>query len=314
MWGEASYSLPILFGTEQSLNPLKSLKEISRLKFHHNLPIQNIYGSPSDAVWNGGRNLENAEIRRFFEGDVERYFRYVHELLDTNMFLTFSNHLAGDYLNDKVSNFVLDSLIALKNKNSGVIISDDRLLDYIKGITDNITTKASILKSTVEKPLRRSVEYYNDLLARYDILCLHPDDNQNLELISKLDDVSRVEILVDERCTADCRVRDKHYIYLNESNVPHTKEDAMAKESKLLQTQCLKNRYTNDPVKNFKSTLAVLKYGEIEQLYNIGIRKFKTSGRGDYIMESMAINKFLDMVVTDEDEKIELTYSGFGMG
>ena len=31
-------------------------------------------------------------------------------------------------------------------------------------------------------------------------------------------------------------------------------------------------------------------------------------------MESMAINKFLDMVVTDEDEKIELTYSGFGMG
>ena len=74
MWREASYSLPILFGTEQSLNHLKSLKEISRLKFHHNLPIQNIYGSPSDAVWNGGRNLENAEIRRFFEGDVERYF------------------------------------------------------------------------------------------------------------------------------------------------------------------------------------------------------------------------------------------------
>ena len=92
------------------------------------------------------------------------------------------------------------------------------------------------------------------------------------------------------------------------------KGEAMEKESKLLQTQCLKNRYTNDPVKNFKSTLAVLKYGEIEQLYNIGIRKFKTSGRGEYIMESMAINKFLDMVVTDEDEKIELIYSGFGMG
>jgi collagenase-like PrtC family protease len=314
MWNEASYSLPILFGTEQSLNHLKSLKEISRLKFQHNLPIQNLYGSPSDAVWNGGRNLENAEIWRFFEGDIERYFRYASELLDTNLFLTFSNHLAGDYLNDEVSNLVLNNLIALKDKNNGVIISDDRLLDYIKGITDNITTKASILKSTVENPLRRSVEYYNELLARYDILCLHPDDNQNLELISKLDDVSRVEILVDERCTADCRVRDKHYTYLNESNVPHMKGEAMEKESNLLKKQCLKNRYVNDPVKNFKSTLAVLKHGEIEQLYNIGIRKFKTSGRGDYIMETMAINKFLDMAVADEDERIELTYSGFGMG
>ena len=162
MCGVASYSLPILFGTELSLNHLKSLKEISRLKFHHNLPIQNIYGSPSDAVWNGGRNLENAEIRRFFEGDVERYFRYVHELLDTNMFLTFSNHLAGDYLNDKVSNFVLDSLIALKNKNSGVIISDDRLvnnnnvLSNFKNITDklNINKHKKIFLNSIVKEIK----------------------------------------------------------------------------------------------------------------------------------------------------------------
>jgi hypothetical protein len=63
-------------------------------------------------------------------------------------------------------------------------------------------------------------------------------------------------------------------------------------------------------MKNGKEKLDVLinNNREIQDLYDMGIYKYKTSGRGNQLHESFAIKKFLYTAIDDEDMRNTLEY------
>ena len=143
-----------------------------------------------------------------------------------------------------------------------------------------------------------------------DYIVLHPDDNLELDLVSKIKDLSRVEVLIDERCTRDCPVRDLHYNINAQYNLPIKDRDnsIMEQENSLWQNMCHREKAV--VLKNGKEKLDILvnTTDELQDLYDMGIHRFKTSGRGPVIKELVAGNRFFDIAIQDEQARNTLKY------
>jgi hypothetical protein len=297
---KAVYTLPILFGSKMTTSRIGYIQKYSQSKYNLKLPIDSFYGAPPSSVWNGGRPphyvgaIEGLGTKQFYES------------IDAHKYLTYTNYLAGDYLDDPVSNLSLEML----SKDDGVIITDERLHRYIRKTYPFLKTKSSVVKVTKEQPKKRSADYYNQLLDVYDYIVLHPDDNTNLDLIAQIKDLSRVEVLIDERCTRDCPVRDLHYNINAQYNLPIKDRDKniMDQESSLFNNMCPREKAV--VLKNGKEKLDILvnTTDELQDLYDMGIHRFKTSGRGPVIMELVAINRFFDIAIQDEQTRNTLKY------
>ena len=297
---KAVYTLPILFGSKMTTSRIGYIQKYSQSKYNLKLPIDSFYGAPPSSVWNGGRPphyvgaIEGLGTKQFYES------------IDAHKYLTYTNYLAGDYLDDPVSNLSLEML----SKDDGIIITDERLHRYIRKTYPFLKTKSSVVKVTKEQPKKRSADYYNQLLDVYDYIVLHPDDNTNLDLIAQIKDLSRVEVLIDERCTRDCPVRDLHYNINAQYNLPIKDRDKniMDQESSLFNNMCPRKKAV--VLKNGKEKLDILvnTTDELQDLYDMGIHRFKTSGRGPVIMELVAINRFFDIAIQDEQTRNTLKY------
>jgi len=297
---KAVYTLPILFGSALHIDRVAKIQKYSQSKYNFKLPIHSFYGAPTNSIWNGGRPPY------YNDSMVSNKTKQYYKNIDAHKYLTYTNYLAGDYLDDPVSNLALKML----SKDDGVIITDERLHKYIRKTYPKLKTKASVVKITKEQPNERSAEYYNQLLDRYDYILLHPDDNTDLDLITQIKDLSRVEVLIDERCTRNCRVRDLHYDINAQSNIPIRDRDSniMEQEGTLWSKYCPREKAV--VLKNGKEKLDILvnTLDEIQDLYNMGIRRFKTSGRGSELKESYALKKFLFVAIKDERTRNTLEY------
>ena len=297
---KAVYTLPILFGSKMTTSRIGYIQKYSQSKYNLKLPIDSFYGAPPSSVWNGGRPPHYVGA---IEGIGTKQF---YDSIDAHKYLTYTNYLAGDYLDDPVSNLSLEML----SKDDGVIITDERLHRYIRKTYPFLKTKSSVVKVTKEQPKKRSADYYNQLLDVYDYIVLHPDDNTNLDLIAQIKDLSRVEVLIDERCTRDCPVRDLHYNINAQYNIPIKDRDKniMDQESSLFNNMCPRAKAV--VLKNGKEKLDILvnTTDELQDLYDMGIHRFKTSGRGPVIMELVAINRFFDIAIQDEQTRNTLKY------
>jgi hypothetical protein len=279
------------------------LQKYSKEKYSITLPITSLYGAPCGTVWNGGRPpFYRATI---IDENVVEYYNSVH----SDCYLTYSNHLAGNYLEDYIGNLSLEALEYSSN-TGGVIITDDRLLDHVLKSFPTLKTKSSIVKVTKDRPKVRDYKYYNSLLDRYDYIVLHPDDNKDTAILEGIKDISRVEVLIDERCTEKCTVRDIHYDINAQHNLPIEDRisDLESVEAKLWSTQCPRVKSINMIKGKEKYDVLINTVEEIQHLYNLGIRKFKTSGRGSVYNESFAIRRFLDVAVGDEKARNTLWY------
>ena len=297
---KAVYTLPILFGSSLHINRVAKIQKYSQSKYNFKLPIHSFYGAPTNSIWNGGRPPY------YNDSIVSNKTKQYYENIDAHKYITCTNYLAGDYLNDPVSNLTLEML----SKDDGVIITDERLHKYIRKTYPFLKTKSSVLKVTKEQPTKRSAKYYNQLLDRYDYIVLHPDDNTDLDLIAQIKDLSRVEVLIDERCTRNCPVRDLHYNVNAQHNLPieDRDNDIMEQEAALWSKYCPRGKAI--VLKNGKEKLDILvnTLDEIQDLYNMGIRRFKTSGRGPALKETSALKRFFFVAIKDEQIRNTLEY------
>jgi len=300
------FALPLLYGSADSDNIIPKMHQYLNNRAGITLPVSYFYGSPN-TCWNGGRPLT---YKTNVGEHTPDYFKHIHDDCKADIYFTYTNFNAGNHLNDYTGNQSLEYLSNLSNGNDGVIIVDDRLLDYANKNFPNLKTKASVVKSSKEKPLIRTKNYYNSLLDRYDTVVLHPDDNLNYDLISSLNDVSRVEILIDERCTNKCPVRDLHYdinAALN-SEDPNVVQQAEEDSYNLFTKLCPREKMIDDVKGKGKLDVLVNNNHELDQLVELGIKRFKTSGRGNAFKESYAIGKFLESAIIDEDLRNGLGY------
>ena len=298
---KATFTLPLLFGSLNNKNLVAKLQKFAEKKYDLTLPIHSFYGAPTNALWNGGRPPYYSDS--IIDDSVSDYY----DEIGANCYLTYTNHLAGDYLDDPVSNLSLEKL---SGSDNGVIITDERLNSYVRKNFPHLKTKASVIKSTKEMPHERTTDYYNSLLDRYDFVVLHPDDNTNLDLIDSIKDKDRLEVLIDERCTKDCRVRDLHYDVNAQYNIPIENRDSDILNQEVTLWDKLCPREKSITLRNGKEKLDVLVNNnkEIQDLYDMGIYKYKTSGRGSQLREVFAIQKFLWVAIDDEDTRNTLEY------
>ena len=58
--------------------------------------------------------------------------------------------------------------------------------------------------------------------GKYDMVVIDYTINKDLELLDKIKDKKKIEILVDEICPKDCPLRGEHYRRISEANINHT--------------------------------------------------------------------------------------------
>jgi len=296
----ATFTLPILFGSYVNNQGVSNIQKHAQTKFNFKLPIDSFYGAPWGMIWNGGRPLH------YQDSGINNHTIPYYKSIDAHRYITCTNYLAGDYLDDPTSNQALEMLL----EGDGVIITDERLHKYIRKTYPKLKTKSSIVKVTKDQPNKRTVDYYNQLLDAYDYVVLHPDDNSKTDFISQIKDLSRIEVLIDERCTANCPVRDLHYDLNAHHNLPIEDRDSdiLDQEEELFSKLCPREKSIMGKNGKWKLDILVNTKDEISVLYDLGIRKFKTSGRGAPMLELYAIKRFLDVAIKDEQTRNTLEY------
>lgn len=226
-------------------------------------------------LWNSGRvNLklvsEQPIILQALEGYSQRRLP-VH--------LTFSNSvLTSEHLADPNGNIMLRMLADFNpTGENGVIVCSELLAAHVRRNLPSLKLISSVVKIAHEEG-KGKLDYYRQLEKRYDKIMVHPDDNFNLELLSQLEDKDRYEILVNEPCIRDCKVRKNHYQLLSKLSTNMLDSSVHIKETELRRHNDCQNAESLlfDPQRR---TL-VLSPRELKQLYDLGFRNFKIQGRG----------------------------------
>lgn len=244
-----------------------SLKKIIFEKYKIDNVISEIYGSPNIS-WNGGRVI-----------DIEDNFNYESEIKKVvnaglRPVIIFSNPIITEVmLDDTASNELLQ--IGIKY-NAKLIISNDRLLNYIKAKYKDADIKISLIKVAIDKGCN-NLKYYKTLEEEYNSYVIHPDDNLNLDLLKELDK-GKFEILLNERCSPNCQNRINHYISLSEEQNDRFLNSEIRPRKNFLDccTAIPEVKQLSHNNKNISLSLE-----DTKKLYDSGFYNFKIQGRTD---------------------------------
>jgi hypothetical protein len=200
-WPDAEWDVGALF--VHDMNIFDFLDKIQKT-FDCTIPIKSVFGCYG-VMWSGGRSVVATEPIAHHQGWTPRTLFEDYNRRDIGCTLTFSNTLLEEkHLSDPSSNYLLDMLGEQEYDNNYVTVTSDMLSDYIRKKYPNLKQKASIVKSTMEMPKKRTFEYYDNLTERFDQVYLHPDDNLNLKLLKEITDsgkAHRYTSLINESCT-----------------------------------------------------------------------------------------------------------------
>ena len=235
-------------------------------------PKANLFGSPS-IIWTGGRMP--ALYGNFKKEVLDKWFRYVTELNASPTFTFTSTVITKENLKDKYANFILETAFEY---NSRFIVYSELLRDYIKEKNPNATIIASVIKAScrfqgpdkIEEPtIENETNYYNKLLKEYDIVVVRPEYSKNVLPFHHeyIDDISRLEVLINQPCIQNCPKMPDHYRYLEKLNVNHNRNTRFSCiRSGILNTVL----YENNLIHNQET---------VEKLVKLGVKHLKLQGR-----------------------------------
>ncbi len=187
-------------------------------------PKVNLYGTPAQR-WIGGtipRVKEKLQKNVLYE-----HFKYIKELEATPILDFTSTNITKEELKDEYANYLLD--IALEF-NSDFMVYSDILKDYIKEKNPNAKIISSHTKpvyrfqgpNRVEDPtVENETNYYNKLLKEYDTVIVRPEYSKYVlcKNPSLIDDISRIEVLVNQPCIINCPKMSEHYTHIENANI-----------------------------------------------------------------------------------------------
>ena len=244
--------------------------------FSVELPKASLFGSPS-ILWAGGRvpRLYGKFNRKFFEN----WFSYVVEHNATPTLTFTSTKITKEDLKDEYANFILD--IALEF-NCNFIVYSDILKDYIKEKKPEAKITASVIKANcrfqgpnrIEEPtIENETNYYNKLLKEYDIVVVRPEYSEKTlaENPNLIDDISRIEVLINQPCIRNCPKMPEHYKYLQSYNTMPNYSDCF---------RCIRMDIESSVL--YKNNL-IHEKETVEKLIENGINILKLQGRGTAI-------------------------------
>ncbi len=236
-------------------------------------PFAVVHGSPLFR-WNCGRVLSmlqrnDTEINTAAAGYVKR---------GIPVDLTFTNPLLREEdMKNMLGNRLLSFFAAQSTPRvrHAVIIGSDPLYAHVKTNYPQLGTVSSILRITCDGG-KGKLDSYLRLAERYDKVMIHPDDVVNWELLEKLEDKGRYELILNEYCMRNCPMRAYHYTTMAEQAYDIDGYDTTKFYKALERNGCSNlNAMLTDP----RVGVAALSTPEIDRLYEMGFRKFKLQGR-----------------------------------
>jgi len=281
------WSLPVGFQYE----PVWAAIYKSFLDFGIELPKINAFGAPTIA-WTGGR--APAVRGELNSKTILKIFNYMAQM-NAVPSLTFTyTGITKDDLKDKYANYFLD--IALEARAHFIIYSD-LLKNYIKEKDPDAYVVASVIKPSTlfqgpdnmrEWSIEKETKLYNDLLKEYDLVVVRPEYSKGAlyENPSLIDDISRIEVLINQPCIQNCPRMPQHYRYLESMRMGNNNTNK--------NFQCIRSCFPAG-MAMYKNTLA---HSEkvTQKLVESGIKHLKLQGRGvNNIAQSLAMMLFGQM-------------------
>jgi len=276
-WPDATWDIGVLFVHDDHII---SLLEEAREYYQCILPIKSVFGC-FNVQWSGGRTSCISPAQNPSGWTPENLIKDYNDR-EIGCTFTFSNILLKEeHLDDPSSNYLLDLLGRQEYEGNAVAVACDVLSDYIREKYPDLKQKASIVKITTEMPQRRTFEYYESLFEKYDMVYLHPDDNLNLRLLEKISQsgkIDRYELLINERCTFNCSIRDSHYDEISRVVIDdwhgmfnYTNVDTIHSPS---HPNSICERNSRPEIRS-----CTLSKAEFKEIYDMGFRNFKLQGR-----------------------------------
>ena len=261
-------------------------------------PKASLFGSPS-VIWAGGRvpRLYGKFSKKFFTN----WLTFIKDHNATPTFTFTSTKITKESLKDEYANFILD--IALEF-DSNFIVYSDILKDYIKEKKPTAKITASVIKANcrfqgpdkIEEPtIENETNYYNKLLKEYDVVVVRPEYSEKIlaENPNLIDDLSRIEVLINQPCIRNCPKMTKHYEYLQNYNImPNYTETFRCIRMDMNSCDLFKNNLIHE-----KET--------VEKLVKNGINILKLQGRGTTISTLELLLILIDnMFIKDGNNQI----------
>ncbi|MBQ7286523.1 MAG: hypothetical protein IJW73_02050 [Candidatus Gastranaerophilales bacterium] len=301
---EIVWSLPLLFQYEPVWATFKNIFN----HFEIELPQINGFGCPACA-WAGGRSP--AVYDEMNGKTLRRVFEYLKKLDVTPSFTFTCTTIPKEDFKNPYANYILD---LAAEYDSHFIIYDDDLKDYIKNRHPNAYTVASVIKASLEfqGPTRKQnptaekeTEFYNKLLKEYDLVVVRPEYSRStLATNPKLiDDISRVEVLINQPCIYECPKMPDHYRYLEKYRFGIPNEDfkcarvgmppKLALENTMIHSEELTKKLVQHGVRHLKIQgrgVGTLMNAHMLMLYN---QMFRSDGN-NYIIYSDFLTNVLE--------------------
>lgn len=264
---------------------IETIKRCSRFE---PVPIKYVFGGFPCSLQCGRISNTNPSLEKSIE------LIRIYNSLGVGCRLTFSSHrITKEDLSDYRANCLLSYMNSSCPKTfpetkNGVIVSSDLLADYVRKNYPNLELISSLVRPSVEIGLgNETSDYYNTLAEKFDIVVLNTAKAHDDEFVSKLNDLSKFEIIANHYCVPNCKFAKEHYdlTLVLQKDSPDGRYSKQAQEAlQKLTSKCFAQRRRN-PLST--DSLSVQ---ETESLVAKGFRHFKLEGRdnsGDCFMRDM---------------------------
>ena len=229
--------------------------------------------------------------------------------------LTFSNpEIEREDLDDFTSNQLLKIIhenVKSFNVQNSVLVTSDLLKTYIQDTYPDLKINASILKPSIEIGLGQDdFTYYNSLLnpeAGFELVNINPFKLYEERFLSRLENISRAEFVVNHHCLPNCPKAKEHYLLLSRLSRKLCRNEKAPEEEQALRgvvEYCYQTK--------MKFPLAGTSYSisDIEHLISLGARHFKIEGRevdhktflrdlGDYVFEHNVFSRIAQSIMEE---------------
>lgn len=167
--------------------------------FRDGVEIASIYGVFPPSLWNGGRIQEGNCNRRFIKSVIGAFNERGIPLR-----FTFTNPvLEKKHLNDNFCNMVMH---LANNGLNEVIVMSPLLEDYIRKNYPKYKLTSSTCKRITDPDA-----LYNEVNNDYHIVVIDYDLNNKFDVLEKIPQKEKCEILVNACCEPACKRRSAHY-------------------------------------------------------------------------------------------------------
>lgn len=250
-------SIPGIFFASNIANCLLKLLKRFPEKFYDDFYIGSVYGS-FPCIWNGGRVLDGS----FEIEDVKDTVEYLNSQNIAVRYTFTNNLLEAKHLNDRIGNQILKTTLKYQTRQNDINVGCETMLHYIeeKYPEFNIVLSTTFCINNPEEINKQNQKYI--IVPDYQI-------NNKWNELAKIKKPENIEILLNDTCLDSCPFRRKHYEANSRFNLKIDNKP----------TSCFYQNGNSSLIEK-ETPFHHVKREDFEKYYNLGINKFKITGRG----------------------------------